>query len=185
MSNLMDELMAELERVNELKNEVERTVAMHSAEMRADREEKGKQIAKFIINLGWKLDKLNDKGYYADLPLDVNSYDGKPLYVNYSMSTNTNGKREMSVYGGVSHCINYRFGTRGIYTAGVDSMSNAYNEPIMNALIDGWDAECERKFEYRIAKIMKESISKQMEAAKDKLSKSNDEYAKYFGKDGE
>ena len=177
MSNLMEELMAELNRVNELKNEVNRTVAMHNAEIKASRDEKAKQIANSLIDLGWKLDKLKDKGYYPDIPLDVDDHNGHPLFINYSFN-DVDGKTQMSVYGGWQHCINYRININGIRpnTTDID------NAKITNALIDGWDKECEQKLEYRIAKIMKETIARQMEAAKAKLEKSNDEYEKYFKK---
>ena len=151
---------------------------MHNAEIKADRDDKGLKIARFIIDLGLKLEKLNDKGYYPDIPLDVNDYDGHPLYINYSFS------QGLSVYGGIKHCINYRmFSKCGICPAGCDTSSRMYCEPFVNALIDGWDDECERKFEYRIAQIMKETIARQMEMAKSKLEKSNNEYAKYFNKE--
>ena len=182
MSKLMEELMAEVNRVNRLQVEVDKTVGMHNSEIAMDRERKAISITKFIHDIG---DILRDVsaglyGYYPEIPLDV-YHNGKQIYINFSVQDNN---RFVSIYGGYRGQIQFRVFNmaNGIKC---DYIVEQHKLDIINALIDQWDEECERKLEYRIAQIIKKKMAERMEVMQKKLADSNEEYAKYFGKDGE
>ena len=83
MSKLMDELMAEITRVNDLQTEVDRTVQMHDKEIQTSRDEKGEKIATFLCEIGVLLRDVSKgkDGYFPDIPLDVHN-DGKQICIN-------------------------------------------------------------------------------------------------------
>lgn len=180
MSKLMEELMAEIERVNGLQTEVDRAVANQTAQIKADRDVRMERPRAFLIKMGWTLGKLGDndpnRGYYPDIPLDV-FLNGKQLYINYSIDRSKDGKRSLYAYGGYHHCIEFRVGPKGIYP------DYPEQQEFVNAIIDQWNDECERNLENRVATIIKETITKRVKAMQKKLTDSNDEYAKYFGKE--
>ena len=177
MSNLMDALMAELERVNNLETEVKRTVEMHNAQIKASRDIKMERPRAFLTQMGWNLAKLGSNhgryGYFPDIPLDV-YHNGKQLYVNFSIEQKTGDRKWLSVYGGYRGCIEYRVSKSDIHP------DYEVDRDVVNALIDQWDDECEQKLEQRIAKIIKESMAEKMEAAQKKLNESNNEFEQYF-----
>ena len=178
MSKLMDELMAEITRVNNLEVEVKRTVEMHNTEIKASRDKRMMRPVNFIGKMGLTLAKLGanygSRGYYPQIPLDI-CINGKPLYVNYSIEwADDKTKAHLSVYGGFANQIQYRIYSKGIFP---DYSDQTY---VVDALIDMWDDECEAKFEYRIEQIIKKSLASKTEAMQKKLEKSNNEYEQYF-----
>lgn len=178
MSKLMDELMAEVTRVNDLKTEVERTVAMQNAEIEADRKVRMERPRAFLIKMGWMLDKVcepNERGYFPNIPLGVN-HNGYPLYMIYSTYQGTGTNRNLQAYGGLLNQIQYRVGPKTIRP------DYEENQEYVNAIIDQWDDEHEAQFENRIAEIIKTKLAEKMEAMQKKLAQSNDEHEKYFGK---
>lgn len=180
MSKLMDELFAEIKRVQELQTEVDRTVANQTAQIDADRKVRMERPRAFIIKMGWALGKLdqNNRVYCPDVPLDI-YLNGKQLYINYSIENGSDGKRVLYAYGGYHRCIEFRVGPSGIRPDYPDQ------QDFVNAIIDQWDDECEQKLENRVAEIIKKTMVERIAAMQKKLSNSNNEYEKYFGKEGE
>lgn len=187
MSKLMDELYAEITRVNELQTEVDRTVQMHDKEIKASRDEKGEKVATFLCEIGVILRDVSkgERGYFPDIPLDV-YHNGKQIYINYSVQ---DGTGHVSIYGGYRCQIQYRVysrvGMRGKPAITWDYDKEQHKVDIINAIIDQWDDECEQKLGNRIANIVKKKMAERMDAMQKKLEDSNNEYENYFRKDGE
>lgn len=184
MSKLMDELMAEITRVNDLQTEVDRTVQMHDKEIQTSRDEKGEKIATFLCEIGVLLRDVSKgkDGYFPDIPLDVHN-DGKQICINYSVEPGTG---VVSIYGGYRGQIQYRVRTNfGKPAFRCDYTREQHKINIINAIIDQWDTECEQKLENRVANIVKQEMANRMEAMQKKLNDSNNEYESYFRKCGE
>ena len=178
MSKLMDELMAEVTRVNDLKTEVERTVAMQNAEIEADRKVRMERPRAFLIKMGWMLDKVReyDEGiYFPSVPLGV-TLKGKPLYMSYSTYKCVGNNRNLQAYGGYCCQIQFRVGPQTIRP------DYPENKEFVDALVDQWDDEHEVQFENRIAEIIKTKLAEKMETMQKKLAQSNNEHERYFGK---
>lgn len=186
MSKLMDELYAEITRVNELQTEVDRTVQMHDKEIKASRDEKGEKVATFLCEIGVLLRDVSkgERGYFPDIPLDV-CHNGKQICINYSVQDSGH----VSIYGGYRGQIQYRVysrvGMKAKPAITWDYDKEQHKVDIINAIIDQWDDECEQKLGSQIANIVKQKMAERMEAMQKKLEDSNNEYENYFRKDGE
>lgn len=180
----MDELYAEITRVNELQTEVDRTVQMHDKEIKADRDQKMVGIATFLCEIGIVLRDVSkgQYGYFPAIPLGV-VHDGKPICINYSVQSSG----RVNIYGGYNGQIQYRvwsrFGTTERPGIGCDYEREPHKIAIINAIIDQWDDEHERKLGSRIANIVKQKMAERMDAMQKKLSNSNNEYEAYFAKE--
>jgi hypothetical protein len=178
MSKLMDELMAEVTRVNALNTEVERTVAVQTAEIEADRKVRMERPRAFLIKMGWLLDNVREsdaRGYFPNIPLGV-THKGYPLFINYSSEKSYGEKRLLHAYGGCRGQIQFRVGPQTIRP------DYEENRGFVNAIIDQWDDEHEAQFEKCVSEIVKARLAEKMEAMQKKLAQSNDEHEKYFGK---
>lgn len=175
MSKLMDELMAEAQRINALEVEVERTVDRQKAQVQQERKNRLQSICVF-------LDKMRDVLIEADAMKMPNN--GPTYVLLYGVHYNSNGYNRSAgitfytdkifsggYYSGAGDCSRQEtFESAQIYGARSESMM---------AIVDAWSPELEDQIEKAIADYVKVVLAKRMEKMKAELQKSNDEYAKY------
>ena len=180
MSKLMDELMAEAQRINALKVEVERTVEQQKAQIQQERKDKLQSIGIFLDEMLKVLIEANA----------MRMPDNGPTFVvlNRVIYSECDGYRRTA---GIT------FYTDKIYSGGYymgagncskeESFKSAcrtggFSES-MRAIVDAWNPELERDIEEAIAEYVKVVLAKRMEKMQKTLQKSNDDYAKYSAKE--
>jgi len=176
MSKLMDELIAEAQRINALEVEVERTVERQEAQVQQERKNKLQLIGIF-------LDEMLKVLIEADAMRTPNN---KPTFVvlNRVIYSEDDGYRRTA---GIT------FYTDKIYSGGyyIGTMDCDKQESFesacrtggfsksMRAIVDAWNPELERDIEKAIAGYIKHVLAERMEKMQKTLQKSNDDYAKY------
>jgi len=176
MSKLMDELMAEAQRINALEVEVERTVDRQKAQVQQERKDK-------LQSIGIFLDEMLKVLIEADAMRMPNN---GPTFVVLNRVIYREGDGYMRTAG-------ITFYTDKIYSGGYymgagdcskqETFESAcctggFSES-MRAIVDAWNPELERDIEKAIASYIKYVLAKRMEKMQKTLQKSNDEYAKY------
>ena len=175
MSKLMDELMAEVQRINALEVEVERTVDRQKAEVQQGRKDKLQEICLF-------LDDMRKVLIEADA---MRMPDNRPAFVlmNYLSYDDDGYQRTPAI---TFYTDNIFFG--GYYPGSRDCSKN---ETLTSALrygglakstrtiVDAWSQNLEGKIEEAIASYVKHALAKRMEKMQKTLQKSNDDYARY------
>lgn len=176
MSKLMDELMAEAQRINALEVEVERTVEQQKAQVQQERKDK-------LQSIGIFLDEMLKVLIEADAMRMPNN---GPTFVvlNRVIYSERDGYRRTA---GIT------FYTDKIYSGGYYIGSNSCSKQetfesacctggfseSMRAIVDAWNPELERDIEKAIAEYVKVVLAKRMEKMQKTLQQSNDTYAKY------
>lgn len=176
MSKLMDELMAEAQRINALEVEVERTVEQQKAQVQQERKDK-------LQSIGIFLDEMLKVLIEADAMRMPNN---GPTFVVLNRVIYREGDGYMRTAG-------ITFYTDKIYSGGYymgardcskqETFESAcctggFSES-MRAIVDAWNPELERDIEKAIAEYVKVVLAKRMEKMQKTLQKSNDDYAKY------
>lgn len=175
MSKLMDELMAEAQRVNALEVEVERTIDRQKEQIEQERKDRLQSICVF-------LDRMREVLIEADA---MNMPNNGPTYVLlYGVHYNSNGYNRSA---GITFYTD-RIYSGGYYSGAGDcskqeifenaAIRGASSES-MKAIVDAWSPKLEDQIEKAIADYVKVVLAKRMEKMKAELQKSNDEYAKY------
>lgn len=176
MSKLMDELMAEAQRINALEVEVERTVEQQKAQIQQERKDK-------LQSIGIFLDEMQDVLIEADAMRMPNN---GPTFVVLNRVVYREGD-------GYRRTAGITFYTDKIYSggyylgAGNCSKQETFESACctggfsksMRAIVDAWNPELERDIEKAIAEYIKVVLAKRMEKMQKTLQQSNDDYAKY------
>lgn len=176
MSKLMDELMAEAQRINALEVEVERTVERQKAQVQQERKDK-------LQSIGIFLDEMLKVLIEADAMRMPNN---GPTFVvlNRVIYRESDGYRRTA---GITFYTDKIY-SGGYYMGAMDCSKQETFESAcctggfsesMRAIVDAWNPELERDIEKAIAEYVKIVLSKRMEKMQKTLQKSNDEYAKY------
>lgn len=176
MSKLMDELMAEAQRINALEVEVERTVEQQKAQVRQERKDK-------LQSIGIFLDEMLKVLIEADAMRMPNN---GPTFVvlNRVIYREGDGYRRtagITFYTDKIYSGGYYIGARDCSkqeTFESACCTGGFSES-MRAIVDAWNPELERDIEKAIADYVKVVLAKRMEKMKAELQKSNDDYAKY------
>ena len=176
MSKLMDELMAEAQRINALEVEVERTVERQKAQVQQERKDKLQSIRIF-------LDEMLKVLIEADAMRMPNN---GPTFVvlNRVIYSEGDGYRRtagITFYTDKIYSGGYYIGARDCSkqeTFESACCTGGFSESMM-AIVDAWNPELERDIEKAIADYVKFVLANRMEKMKAELHKSNDEYAKY------
>lgn len=171
---IMQELMAEISRVNKLELEVERTIDTQKKAVREERVNKAKSMG---VTLNEFRDALIEadamrKGHSAFFVLPGVSYkedDGYDRSVGIIFYTD--GIFAGNYYPG-SGCCNRVQRLEVIMQHGRPTQT-------MSALIDAWNEDMADRVEQACAEHIKETLAERMEAMKEALKASNDEYEKY------
>lgn len=179
MSKLMDELMAEAQRVNALEVEVERTVEMQKDRVQQERKDK-------LQSIGIFLDEMLKVLIEADA---MRMPDNGATFVVLN-GVKYDDDRYNRTAGITFYTDNIYFG--GYYPAPLcgcgscsksETLSNAFltggKAKATIATVDAWNPELERDIEKAIAEYVKVVLAKRMEKMQKTLQKSNDEYAQY------
>ena len=176
MSKLMDELMAEAQRINALEVEVERTVEQQKAQVQQERKDK-------LQSIGIFLDEMLKVLIEADA---MRMPDNGPTFVVLNRVT-------YSEVDGYRRTAGITFYTDKIYSGGYymgarncskeerfesACRTGGFSES-MRAIVDAWNPELERDIEEAIAEYVKVVLAKRMEKMQKTLQKSNDDYVKY------
>ena len=181
MSKLMDELMAEAQRINALEVEVERTVDRQKAEIQQCRKDKLHDIHLF-------LDKMHDALIEADA---MRMPDNGPTFVvlnnvwydddGYNRNAGIIFYKDNIYFGG--HYPQYGIGCGCGSCSRNETLSHALltggNAKVTLAIVDAWSPKIENDIEEAIASYIKCALAKRMEKMRKELQKSNDEYLKY------
>ena len=181
MSKLMDELMAEAQRINALEVEVERTVKQQKAQVQQGRKDKLQGIHLF-------LDKMHDVLIEADA---MRMPDNGPTFVVLNSVQYDDDHYNRTA--GITFYTNdiYFGGYYPGYGIGCGCGSCSKNETLSHAfltggtakatlaIVDAWNPELERDIEKAIAEYVKVVLAKRMEKMRKTLQQSNDTYAKY------
>lgn len=176
MSKLMDELMAEAQRINALEVEVERTVEQQKAQVQQERKDK-------LQSIGIFLDEMLKVLIEADAMRMPNNC---PTFVVLNRVIYSEGD-------GYRRTAGITFYTDKIYSGGYYMGSGDCSKEetfesacctggfsrSMRAIVDAWSPELERDIEKAIAEYVKFVLAKRMEKMQKTLQKSNDDYAKY------
>ena len=185
MSKLMDELMAELNRVNSLEKEVDTTVKQLGNEVSISRTEKLKEIVAFC-------DRMHTFARQAGVQSKCGAYGN--CVANYMWTSAPGRHRD----GNHEWTNDLMFGRErdahawlGVYMTGSgDFWKRHYVSEYMDitdrsviSFIDGWDAETEQYIERRVTEEVKNAIARRIETATQKLKDANAEHGKYYGKD--
>ena len=160
MSKLMDELMKEIERVNNLEVEVKRAVEKSDGEVKIARREKLKKIEEFLKPMQKILCDAGLSGKY--IKTDIYAYDGC-LRHNIEIEFNDDS------------IVAHKFGT--YYYAHING---AVEGKIMPVLIDEWSNGTERMIEAEVTNSVKEEIARRITKATNSLKASNDKHDKYY-----
>ena len=178
MSKLMDELMAEAQRVQDLRCEVNRTINNKKAEINHTRVEKWEnEIFPFLHELDEAVRSAGCCEYKmnAYTGVDAIEYDGyrRNVMISYSRPY-LNSVAKIGGYWSGSGDVG---GTQGI-TLKMPGW-NTYTA----ALIDGWNEEVKQIIEKNTAQIIKRHLEREMEKMRNELEKVNTTYEKHFGKE--
>lgn len=176
MSKLMDELMAEAQRINALEVEVERTVEQQKTQIQQKRKDK-------LQSIGIFLDEMLKVLIEADAMRMPNN---GPTFVvlNRVIYSEDDGYKRTA---GITFFTD-RIYSGGYYTGARDcSRQESFESACctggfsksMMAIVDAWNPELERDIEKAIAEYVKFVLAKRMEKMQKTLQKSNDDYAKY------
>lgn len=184
MSKLMDELMAELDRVNNLEKEVDTTVKQLNNEVSISRTEKLKEIVAFCDRMhtfarqaGVQM-KCGDQGWTANyMWTSAPGYycDGNYRWENALMFGN---KRDGHAWLGYYLKGSGEFRARNYVTEYINM-----TDPPVISFIDGWNAETEQYIERRVTEEVKNAIARRIETATQKLHNANKDHEKYYGND--
>ena len=180
MSKLMDELMAEAQRVNALEVEVERTIDRQKEQVKQERKDK-------LQSIGIFLDKMLKVLIEADAMRMPNN---EPTFVvlNRVIYREGDGYRRtagITFYTDKIYSGGYYMGARNCSkqeTFESACCTGGFSES-MRAIVDAWNPELERDIEEAIAEYVKVVLAKRMEKMQKKLSNSNNEYEAYFAKE--
>ena len=183
MSKLMDELMAELNRVNNLEKEVDTTVAQLNNEVSVSRTEKLKEIVAFCDRMHTfaKEADVQTSGRYSNprkwmfTSAPGRHRDGNHEWTNDLMFGR---KNDAHAWLGVYMTGSGDFWKRNYVTEHIDM-----EDPSVISFIDGWNAETEQHIERSVEEEVKKAIARRIEAATQKLHDANKEHEKYYGKD--
>lgn len=185
MSKLMDELMAELNRVQNLEKEVDTTIKQLHNEVSISRTEKLKEIVAFC-------DRMHTFARQAGVQSKCGAYGN--CIANYMWTSAPGRHRD----GNHEWTNDLMFGRKndahawlGVYMTGSgDFWKRNYlsehvdmTDPSVISFIDGWNAETEQYIERRVTEEVKKAIARRIETATQKLHEANDEHDKYYGKD--
>ena len=183
MSKLMDELMAELNRVNDLEKEVSTTVEQLHNEVSLSRAEKLKGIIEFcdrMHNFAKQAGVQTKSGAYNSCMRDYmwTSAPGRVRDGNHEWTNDLmfGRKRDNHAWLGVYMTGSGDFWKRNYLSEYVDS-----GDPSVISFIDGWSAETEQYIERRVTEEVKKAIARRIESATEKLHDANVEHAKYYG----
>lgn len=176
MSKLMDELMAEAQRINALEVEVERTVEQQKAQVQQERKDK-------LQSIGIFLDEMLKVLIEADAMRMPNN---GPTFVvlnrvTYSEADGYRRTAGITFYTDKIYSGGYYMGARNCSkqeTFESACCTGGFSES-MRAIVDAWNPELERDIEKAIAEYVKIVLAKRMEKMQKTLQKSNDDYAKY------
>ena len=183
MSKLMDELMAELDRVNNLEHEVDATVKQLGNEVSISRTEKLKEIVAFC-------DRIHTFARQAGVQSKCGAYGN--CIANYMWTSAPGCHRD----GNHKWTNDLMFGRKsdahawlGVYMTGsgdfwrrhyVSEHMDISDESVIS-FIDGWNAETEQYIERRVTEEVKNAIARRIETATQKLKNANEEHDKYYG----
>ena len=184
MSNLMDELIAEMNRVNNLETEVNKTVKQLSNENGLARQEKLKEICQF-------LSRMTDLLLQAKIIKPAN--DSMCLY--YSVTVNTGIRFQRKTPTNDAPCYSLKLAIRGDEvnvkylpeSSGITLIWKGkpygYLTDCTACLVDQWSQETYDAVENQVAEIIKKAIAKRIEEATQKLKTANETHEKYYGKE--
>ena len=176
MSKLMDELMAEAQRINALEVEVERTVEQQKAQVQQERKDKLQSIGIFLDEMLKVLIEADAMRMPNNGPTFVVL--NRVIYREDDGYMRTAG---ITFYTDKIYSGGYYMGARNCSKQ--ESFESAcctggFSES-MRAIVDAWNPELERDIEEAIASYIKHVLAKRMEKMQKTLQKSNDDYAKY------
>lgn len=177
MSNLMDELMAEITRVNNLEIEANESAENLIKQVMLSRTEKLKEINEFC-------NRMNDAVRKAVEP--ISRYGGYRKWTHVIVPGS---------YVDGNHRWNneLKFGGRdvhlGIFLIGSKDFQSTYGtieDPDLTAksvqeFIDGWSEDTERRIEFAVTEFVKQTLQWRIEQATQKLKNANEQHAKYYG----
>ena len=181
MSNLMDELMAEMNRVNNLETEVNKTVKQLSNESGLARQEKLKEICQFLL-------RMTDLLLQAKIikPANISScrYYSATVNTGIRFQNGTNApwySLKLEIRGDEVN-VKYLPESSG---ATLIWKGNPYNylTYCTEYLVDQWSQATYDAVENQIAEIIKKAIAKRIENATQKLKTANETHEKYYGKE--
>lgn len=183
MSKLMDELMAELNRVNDLEKEVSTTVEQLHNEVSLSRAEKLKGIVEFCDRMhsfakqaGVQTKScINCTKDYMWVSAPGRIRDGNHEWTNDLMFGR---ERDAHAWLGV-----YMTGSGDFWKRHYVSEYMDITDRSVISFIDGWNAETEQYIERRVTEEIKKAIARRIETATEKLHGANEEHAKYYGKE--
>lgn len=164
MTDMMKEIMAEVERVNKLGAEVEKVVADRNAETMVCRVEKGNEIADFLREMCNSMKVAGVSGY-----LHVYCCGDDPTVDRYNM-----WKWPLGVQ---LHKDFFRIGHFNI----MGSFSEACK--LRDVFIDRWNTSEKQKVETAVAEAIKKTLAERMDKMTADLTKANADHAVYFGKE--
>ena len=175
MRKLMDELMAEAQRVNALEVEVERTVEMQKDRVQQERKDKLQSIGIFLDEMLKVLIEADATKMFDNRPtfvvLNRISYDDDGYKRTAGITFYTDKIYSGGYYMGARDCSKQETFESACCTGGFSES--------MKAIVDAWSPELESDIEKAIAEYVKIVLAKRMEKMQKTLQQSNDTYAKY------
>ena len=184
MSNLMDELMAEMNRVNNLETEVNKTVEQLSNESGLARQEKLKEICQFLLRMTGLL-------IQAKVIKPANSSSCR--YYSATVNTGIRFQRKTPTNDAPWHSLKLEIRGDAVNVKYLQESSEetliwkgkpyGYLTDCTECLVDQWSQATYDTVENQIAEIIKKAIAKRIEDATQKLKTANETHEKYYGKE--
>lgn len=184
MSNLMDELMAEMNRVNNLETEVNKTVKQLSNESGLARQEKLKEICQFLL-------RMTDLLLQAKVIKPANHSSCR--YYSATVNTGIRFQRETPTHNAPWYSLKLVINGNEVNvkylqeSSGVTLIWKSKPYSILYdctaCLVDQWSQATYDTVENQIAEIIKKAIAKRIEDATQKLKTANETHEKYYGKE--
>lgn len=160
MTDMMKEIMAEVERVNKLGAEVDKAIADMNAETMAFRVVKGDEIADFLREMCNSMKVAGVSGYiHVYCCGDDPKVDRKwPLGVQLH---------------------------KDFFRIGYFNIMGLFSEAckLRDTFIDRWNAAEQQKVETAVAEAIKKTLAERMDKMTADLTKANADHAVYFGKE--
>lgn len=173
MSNLMDELMAEIKRVKNLETEVNTAINATYAEVNKARTEKLAEIFAFINEIS---NALRDAGMLK--------YSSSYLKVDTNI-TNSNGRYKWTYSIGIMADKSYAklFFHDGYPSEDMLYANLKHNYAHAKYVIDNWDDATYTVVRNEVAKRIKEELARRIDDATKRLRTANEKHGKYYSKD--
>ena len=160
MTDLMKQIMAEVECVNRLNAEVDKAIADMEAETIVRRVDKGNEIADFLREMCNSMKVAGVSGYIHVYCCGDDPKVGQKLLLGVQLYKDF-------------FRIGY-FNIMGLF-------SEAYK--LRDTFIDRWNAAEKQKVETAVAEAIKRTLAKRMDKMTADLTKANADHAVYFGKE--